>query len=194
MDGLYQKILQAQIASQEKILLMGNKTPKDFFITSGTGQSDITVHAGSYHLALKDAGIERCNIVTYSSILPAIATEIEKPEDLVHGSVLETIMACSNARKGQRATAGLIFGWLFDKTTGKKYGGIVCEYSGYKTEDEAVKILKASFKELYLNGFENYEMRDIKVITRSFIPTKEYGTAVVALCFVNFLCSGTEYS
>src|SRR3989338_6402732 len=115
---------------QQKSLTIGNRIPKDFFVTSGTGESDITIHAGSYHLALKDAGIEKCNIITYSSILPAIAQKVEKPGNLVHGSVMETIMATADSKKGKRATAGIIFGWLYNKITGEKYGGIVCEYHG----------------------------------------------------------------
>lgn len=195
MNRTSQKLLQKQMVSQKKLLLMGNKIPKDFFITSGIGESDISIHAGSYHLSLKDADIERCNIVTYSSILPAIATEIEKPDNLVHGSVLETIMACSNAKKGQTATAGLIFGWLYDKATGKKYGGIVCEYSENGSEEEAIKSLKARLNELYRNGFsENYEIKDVRWITRSFIPNKNFGTTIVALCFVNYLYPTFEYS
>jgi len=171
-----------------KLLLTGNRIPKDFFITSGVGESDITIHAGSYHLALKDAGIEMCNIMEYSSILPAIAKEIERPKNLVHGSVLESIMAVSHAEKGKRATAGLIFGWLFDKVTGKKYGGIVAEYRGNATEEEAKKTLKASLEELYKNGFsERFELKHIRTFVRSFIPKKKYGTALVALCFVNYV-------
>ena len=61
-------------------ILTGQRIPKDYFVTKGKGESDITVHAGSYHLALREAGIEMCNIMTYSSILPSIATEIERPE------------------------------------------------------------------------------------------------------------------
>jgi len=183
-----EEFLQTQPIFKEKLLLVGNRIPKDFFITSGVGESNITIHAGSYHLALKDAGIEKCNIMTYSSILPAIATEIERPKEVVHGSVMETIMACANTQKGQTATAGLIFCWLYDKITGKKYGGLVCEYSGNKPEEDAIENLKASLNELYLNGFsENYEIKDIKIITRSFIPNKKFGTAIVALCFLNHL-------
>jgi arginine decarboxylase len=174
--------------SKERSILIGNRIPKDFFITSGVGQSDITIHAGSYHLALKAAGIERCNIINYSSILPAIATEVERPSDLVHGSVMETITACSNASCGQTATAGIIFGWLYDRLTGEKYGGLVCEYNGHDSEKDAIKSLKASLNELYTNGFEEeYEMRDIKVISRSFVPDKKFGTALVALCFTNYV-------
>ena len=51
-------------------IIAGNRIPKDFFITGGIGQSDITVHAGSYHLALREAGIEPYNIMVYSSKLP----------------------------------------------------------------------------------------------------------------------------
>ena len=91
-------------------LVIGNRVPKDYFVTKGTGQSDLTVHAGSYHLALKQAGVEMCNIMTYSSILPGIATEIPKPERLVHGSVMESIFSVCTVNKGERATAGIIYG------------------------------------------------------------------------------------
>lgn len=173
---------------KNKYLLFESRIPKDFFITKGTGQSNITVHAGSYHLALRNAGIENCNIMTYSSILPKIANLVEKPEKLVHGSVMETIMAVSNSKKGERATAAIIFGWLYDKKTNEKYGGLVCEYNGEKTEEEAGEELKQSLDELYFNGYsEDFELREIELITTSFIPKKQFGTAVVALCFTNYL-------
>jgi arginine decarboxylase len=63
---------------------LGCRIPKDYFETQGKGESDITVHAGSFHLALKDANIEKYNIMTYSSILPGIATRISQPQELVH--------------------------------------------------------------------------------------------------------------
>ncbi len=69
----------AQAGGFQKNLVVGNRIPRDYFVTTGSGESDITVHAGSYHLALKSAGIEMANIMTYSSILPGIANEIPKP-------------------------------------------------------------------------------------------------------------------
>ena len=180
------KSKQKEIVLSQNVII-GNRIPKDYFVTKGHGESDITIHAGSYHLALKSAGIERCNIMTYSSILPAIATEIERPE-MTHGEVMESIMAVSHAKKGERATAGIIFGWLFEKKTGKKYGGLVCEHNGNYDEKEVEKRLMASINELYVNGFnDDYELRDIKMITDSFKAKKKYGTALVALCFKNYL-------
>lgn len=169
-------------------LIIGNRVPKDFFITKGKGESDITVHAGSYHLALKNADIEMCNIMTYSSILPNIAKEIKRPEALIHGSVMESIMAVANCKKGESCAAGIIFGWLYDKKSNKKYGGLVCEYNGSLPKEKAEKQLRESLNELYTNGYsEKYLLKDIKIISDSIAPKKEFGTVLVALCFTNYI-------
>lgn len=172
---------------EQKEILIGRRVPKDYFITQGTGESDITVHAGSYHLALKKAGIEMCNIMTYSSIMPKISEEVRRPE-MTHGEVLESIMAVAHAEKGKRATAGIIFGWLYDKKTGEKFGGLVCEHNGDYSLEEIEEKLKASLNELYVNGFsEKYELKDIKIIKDSITPKKKYGTALVGICFTSYV-------
>jgi len=165
---------------------IGTRIPKDYFVTAGRGESDITVHAGSYHLALRHAGIEMCNIITYSSILPACATEVDRPDELVHGSVLETIMAVATARKGRRATAGIIWGWLYRHRDGRKHGGLVCEYNGSLTEGRAERQLRASLDELYENGYsDDYDLDGVTLLMDSFVPQKKHGTSVVSLCFLN---------
>jgi arginine decarboxylase len=167
-------------------MLIGNRVPRDFFIARGKGESDITVHAGSYHLALRDAGIEMCNIMTYSSILPKIAREIKKPH-LVHGSVMETIMAAATCRKGEKCSAGIIYGWLFDRKSGEKCGGLVCEHNGSYSVKEIRGLLRQSINELYVNGYDDkYDLRGIRILTNSIKPTKSYGTALVALCFTSY--------
>jgi arginine decarboxylase len=168
-------------------ILTGNRIPVEYFETSGTGESDITIHAGSYHLALLSAKIEMCNIVTYSSILPGIARKIDRPEKIEHGSVMEAIMSVCHAEKGERATAGIIYGWLNDKITKKRYGGLVCEHYGNYDEKELERRLKSSLEELYWNGFsEQYDLDDIHLLSESFVPRKNYGTALVALCFTSY--------
>jgi arginine decarboxylase len=181
------------LEQKENQILVGCRIPKDYFVAKGRGESDITVHAGSYHLALKDAGIEMCNIMTYSSILPAIATQIQRPEKLTHGQVMETIMAACNSEKGKLATAGIIYGWLYDRKTKQKFGGLVCEHNGNITRQEIEKRLSASLNELYTNGYsEDYELKDINLFIESFRPKKKYGTALVALCFTNYLVPMAE--
>jgi arginine decarboxylase len=191
MNGKVVLELKSKDGQKEMVLnqnvVIGNRIPKDYFLTIGHGESDITVHAGSYHLALKDAGIEMCNIMTYSSIMPSIATEIERPQ-MTHGEVMESIMAVAHSTKGKPATAGIIYGWLYDKNTGKKYGGLVCEHNGNYSREKAEKLLKSSLNELYTNGFnDKYELKDIRLTTETFTPKKRYGTALVAICFKNYL-------
>lgn len=172
---------------QPQFLILGNRIPVDFFETRGTGESDIAIHAGSYHLALKSANIERYNIVTYSSILPGIARRVKRPRIPVHGSVMESIMSVCHSRKGERSTAGIIYGWLFNRITGEKYGGLVCEHAGKYDNVELRKRLGMSLEELYINGFaDGYELRDIEFLSESFVPEKKYGTALVALCFTSY--------
>lgn len=174
-------------SAKTESILIGNRIPKDYFVTQGKGESDITVHAGSYHLALKDAGIEMYNIMTYSSIMPQIATEIQRPKSIVHGSVVECIMAAATSKKGERATAGIIYGWLYDKKTGKKYGGLVCEHNGHYHPEEIKEKLNMSLDELYYNGFsEQYELKEKRMMVESFTPTKQHGTVLVAICFTSY--------
>ncbi len=168
--------------------LIGMRIPRDFFVSSGTGESDITVHAGSYHLALKEAGIEMCNIMTYSSILPACARRIDPPVSLPHGAVMETIMAVSTATRGSRATAGISWAWLTDRESGNKHGGLVCEYNGEMDEDSARSQLHASLHELYEHGYSGtFELGEPEFVSRSFIPSRAFGTALVSLNFVNYI-------
>jgi arginine decarboxylase len=172
--------------SLSKNVLFGNRIPKDFFVTSGKGESDITVHAGSYHLALKSAGIEMANIMTYSSIMPGIAHEVKRPK-IEHGAVVESIMAVATSKKGKRATAGIIYSWLHDRKTGKRFGGLVCEHNGEYTLAQIEKLLRASLNELYTTGFkERYALRGTRMLTESFVPKKRFGTALVAICFTSY--------
>jgi len=168
-------------------IIIGNRIPRDFFITSGYGQSDLAVHSGSYHLALKDAGIESYNIMTYSSILPSVAQRVEIPSHIVHGSVLESIMAVSTCSRNERATAGIIYGWLYDKQTNEKFGGLVCEYNCNDSEESVSKGLHASLDELYCNGFsDQFYLKDKEIIVRSIVPEKKYGTSLVAIGFTTY--------
>lgn len=162
-----------------------NRIPRDYFVTSGVGQSELTVHAGSYHFALLEAGIESANHMTYSSILPAGAREV--PRDSVsieHGEVMESITAVQSARYGDAATAGLVWGWMYDDS-GVRQGGLVCEYSGSMAEHEAEEHLREMIVDLHKGSYAQWELRDVRTLVRSITPTQMFGTALVALCFVN---------
>jgi len=165
--------------------VLGNRVPRDFFLTQGRGESDITVHAGSFHLALRDAGIEMANIMTYSSILPAIAREVPRPP-IRHGEVMESIMAEATCEKDETCTAGLAFGWLHGRASGDVWGGLVTEYTGSMNEGLAKEHMRDMLTELHVNGYEHFTLEGIRCLTQSVTPSKRYGTAVVGLCFTSY--------
>lgn len=172
-------------------LFIGNRVPRAFFRTQGSGQSDITVHAGSFHLALKAAGIQGANILHYSSILPAGAREVDRAEALdqiVHGEVMETIMAVAHCKAGESATAAIIFGWLYDPESNQRVGGLVCEYGGpaHPGPRPLNAHLNDMLDELHLNGYEHLILSDRQILSETVSPTKRYGTALVALCFTSY--------
>ena len=179
----------------DKYLLCRNRIPKSFFITKGTGESDLENHAGSYHIALKNAGIEVCNIMTYSSILPDIAKRIEKPKSFQHGEVMKSIISEMSGKKGEHISSGIIYGWLKSKLNPyKKYRGLVCEIKGNYSIEKLKEKLQASLTELYtcvtdnsLAFSDDYDLVNIEIITNELQITKEHGTCLTALCFCNYI-------
>jgi arginine decarboxylase len=166
-------------------MLIGSRIPYEYFVTGGIGESDISIHAGSFDQALKDAGIHNVNIITYSSIMPKKARRVEKRE-LKFGSVAETIIAIANGEKGQMVTAGLIIGWVYDDKD-NKIGGLVAEYHGNDEEEKAKDILRKSLDEMFKSRFPlSYKLKDVEIYTKSFVPQKKYGTAIVAIVFVSY--------
>ena len=151
---------------------VGNLIPNTFFITKGSGESDLEKHAGSYHMALYDAGISDFNIMTYSSVIPATAhlatmDELDLPP---FGSEMKTIMAVSHGYQDEFVSAGVVYAWMYkDENFDEKVGGLVCEVSGrYRIE-------------------ELESLGELNFITEGITIEKRYGTALAALCFVDFL-------
>ena len=172
-----------------KQIVLGCRIPKDYFITSGIGESDVGIHAGSYDDALKAANIENCNIIVYSSVMPPEAHEVPRPEKIHHGAVLETIQAVMSGNKGEILTAGLITWKVRRCADGRVIGGFVAEYNGYASQETGAENLHEAM--LGMNerrGYnQDYEIIDVKTIVRSFSPKKNYGTIIVAIGFTSYI-------
>lgn len=169
-----------------KQYVVRNRIPFEFFVTKGIGESQHTHHAGSFHLALMDAGIEKYNIMTYSSILPPESTEIDKPDDLHFGEVMECIMSCCDGRKDERLSAGIAYSWLYDEND-NKIGGLVVERNGSYEEETLEEVLSNSIYELKNKSFSHLRMDEPTYVIQTFEPNEQYGTALVAICFVSYL-------
>ncbi|MBN1473687.1 MAG: arginine decarboxylase, pyruvoyl-dependent, partial [Syntrophaceae bacterium] len=78
---------------------MNEYIPKKLFFTKGVGTHREQLH--SFELALRDAGIEKCNLVQVSSIMPPGCRVISRAEGLKKlqpGAITFCVMSrcCSN--------------------------------------------------------------------------------------------------
>ena len=169
--------------------LVGNMIPNTFFITKGSGESDLEMHAGSYHMALYDAGISDFNIMTYSSVIPATAKlvtmdEVDMPP---FGSELKTIMAVSHGMQDEYVSAGVIYAWMYkDENFDEKVGGLVCEVSGrYRIEELEARLMRV-IEDLHQKTYSQYYLGELNFVTEGITIKERYGTALAGLCFVDF--------
>src|SRR3989339_1360195 len=88
---------------------MTTLVPQKIFFTKGVG-----VHKdklASFELALRDAGIEKCNIVTVSSIFPPGCKIISKEEGVKHlrpGAITYCVLARSESNEPNRLISASI--------------------------------------------------------------------------------------
>ena len=168
---------------------VGNLIPHTFFVTKGSGESDLELHAGSYHMALHDAGISDFNIMVYSSVLPATAhiasmDEIDLPP---FGSEMKTILAVSHGQQDEFVSAGVVYAWMYaDENFDKKVGGLVCEVSGrYRIEELEARLIRV-INDLHQKTYSQYYLGELNFVTEGITIEKRYGTALAGLCFIDF--------
>jgi arginine decarboxylase len=168
-------------------MIVGNRVPRDYFITSGKGESDNSMQPGSFDRALKGAKIHNFNIIQYSSILPRSAVKIDMPKKYTPGAIMESIMAVKSGKKGETLTSGLMVTWVFDKESGESIGGLVAQYSGHDGIEAAKVELEKTMKEMFHCRYdpEKFVTGEVETIMESFTPQKAFGTVVVAIGFTS---------
>ena len=83
--------------------------PKFMFLTKGVGSHK--EHLASFELALRDAGIHRCNIVTVSSIIPPGCKLIPKEQGLSMlrpGEITFAVLSNNSVKEPQRLIAASV--------------------------------------------------------------------------------------
>ena len=92
------------LASRKRLLV-----PKKMFLTKGVGTHKAELR--SFELALRDAGIEKCNLVAVSSILPPECRIVSKNEgikELVPGMLTFVVMARCSSNEPHRLVVASI--------------------------------------------------------------------------------------
>lgn len=156
----------------------------------GEGHSDITEHAGSYHLALHEAGIHHCNIMPYSSILPGNVTFDGKLKwSLVAGSELKCIISQVTVGKGETGWAALGMLPIYEDITIKDCTPdlyIMVERHSKEAEGISHHEVHASLNELYEKTFSEYDRGTPTVNVRMVKGTHKYNTAILGYAMTEF--------
>ena len=164
----------------------GPMIPREVFFTKGVGK-----HANklqSFELALRDAGIEKCNLIRVSSILPPNCKVIPRNRGigkLKPGQITFVVLAESATDEpGRRVCAGV---GLAVPAAGSRYG-YISEHHGYGmkekrvadlVEDMAATMLATTLgidfdpAQAYDERKEIYKMSGKIVNTRATVQTAE---------------------
>lgn len=163
----------------DKHVLHGMFLPKKFFVVSGKGESVTSLNA--FDTALIDAGIDQCNLVLISSILPPDAVYISNPiPAITPGTITYTVLSRMDGEHEETIGAGL--GWALGIRDNEMKMGIVAEDYGFKNHKDVERTTKTKLEEMA-------RVRNLKVIEQSIKVEsmkvhKNYGCVLVALIFV----------
>ncbi len=191
-------------------LVLGNRIPYEYFVTMGHNDTDLGPgddpwETGSYDLALMNASIEDFNVLKYTSVLPPESKEItlsEAMEYFHHGAAIETIMSDLNGVKGDTLCTGVGRIWV-NTTEGMLVGGFAAEYKkkyenqtvpekqARKDAEEALGISLMGEVNRRYNSSE-YQFSEPTFAVDYLQVQKNYGTSLVALCWVNYIFPQTE--
>lgn len=177
--------------------------PKEVFFTSGVGKHRNRLQ--SFELALRDAGIEICNLVTVSSIFPPNCKIIPKSQGLKKlrpGAITFCVMARTETNEPNRLCAAGV--GLAVPAKGHQYG-YISEHHGYGirkkdcadlVEDMAATMLATTLgiefdpDKAYDERKEIYRMSGRIIKTRAEVKTAEgdknglWTTVVSAAVFI----------
>ncbi|MEF8878801.1 MAG: arginine decarboxylase, pyruvoyl-dependent [Candidatus Thermoplasmatota archaeon] len=106
--------------------------PKKMFLTKGLGRDKNKLQ--SFEMALRDAGIEKCNLVRVSSIVPPSCKIIKKEDGIkeITPGMITFCVLCKNQTKKKDETIGAGIGVA---TSNKKnLHGYVAEQTAYNEE------------------------------------------------------------
>lgn len=115
---------------------MNIKAPREIFLTKGVGAHKEELH--SFELALRDAGIEKCNLVQVSSIIPPGCRVVSRKEGLKllkPGAITFCVMSRCSSDEPRRLMAASIGCAI---PADKNIYGYISEHHAYgQTEREA---------------------------------------------------------
>lgn len=174
IKGVSEPRSEPQVISQAKLL------PKKVFFTKGVGRH--TDPLVSFELALRDAGIEKFNLVTVSSIYPPYCeiVEVEKGlADLFPGQIVFCVLSrMTSNEQGKRIFASVGAAVPPDPSL----NGYLTEYHGYCNGEDVGRHAEESAAFMLKTAFEIEPARTFNITAEADV--EDYTTVVAAAVFV----------
>jgi len=154
-------VQQVAAIAPQPVVKPVNLVPTKVFFTKGVGAHREELR--SYELALRDAGIEKCNVVLVSSIFPPgckIISRSEGIKELVPGMITYCVMARCSSNEPRRLIAASVGSAI---PAGDNMYGYLSEHHAYGQTDEtaggyaeelAARMLASTL------GFSDYDSKD----------------------------------
>lgn len=149
--------------------------PKEYFLTSGIGESNITM-LNAFDNALMKAGIAQCNLVPVSSIIPTDALEVDRRK-IKAGTITFAVLAEGKGNKGETTSAGI--GYIKPKF---ERHGIVVEQSGKVSKEKLCISISKALMDMRISRKLHSSKKHI--VAREYKIKKKYGCVIAALVFV----------
>ena len=146
------------IQQPQPMVIPANLVPSKVFFTKGVGTHREELR--SYELALRDAGIERCNLVHVSSIFPPgckIISRNEGMKELVHGMITFCVLSRCSSNEPRRLIAASVGSAIPAENNMYRYlsehhaYGQTDETAGDYAEELAARMLASTL------GFEDFD-------------------------------------
>jgi arginine decarboxylase len=161
-----------------------NLVPKKIFFTSGIGRH--SEHLESFEAALRNAGIEKFNLVTVSSILPPNCKIVSKEEglsELYPGEIVFCVLSrISSDEPGDQITASIGCAVPSDQNT----IGYISEYHGAgQTKTSAGDYAEKLAREMYQSWTEKDPLKTTHIAITAEADNKiKWTTAIAAAIFI----------
>jgi len=178
--------------------------PKMFFLTKGVGVHEKDLRA--FEEALRDAGINTCNLIKTSSIIPRGCKRVTREEGMKYiqpGQITFAVLAQSQTNEpGQQVVAGIgmaqpkdpsLYGYL---TELEEMTGLAEEEVEQDVIEMAIENLvtewnpKFEGEKVYRKGKKNYKLEGNDVMVDSIVQSgkgakgNKYTVALVAAVFI----------
>ncbi|MEF8848620.1 MAG: arginine decarboxylase, pyruvoyl-dependent [Candidatus Thermoplasmatota archaeon] len=162
--------------------------PKKFFLTTGKGTHRYELQ--SFELALRDAGIEKCNLVKVSSIIPPECKQIERKIGInkIKPGQITYVVLSMNKTKEVEQTIGASIG--IAKPSNKEKHGYIAEYRSIDESKDKIEKKARKIATTMLNTLQEKDLEKDEIVTKSVSQTgknikpKFWHTVLAAAVFV----------